>query len=382
MIDTIKLTLDKSMFWINDNSKFERNTMNSLRGYYTMVQNPTKGELINGIYKPRLTLSHRYNCSGRSEETLAIELSLPKLLFGNNFDELVLDDYQKVADKLNQVLKQMGIYIFQNVLERAPVSLVHYSKNIPLTDGSTPHYMISKIKEADVNLSLDINQTDYRNDGHSYKWHSSSYEVTFYDKIKDLEVAKKSEKRAIEKDNKLQLGLFDTFQKRKTFEVLRMEIRLNQRQKIRQLFKTLGIETEITFKNLFDPIISQKILLHYLNEINKNRILIIDYKNTGLKDFISTLVLNNSDLSSTKTLQIIGLKTAIESFNIREFRQMISKGKDKGWYRFIEQVKELKLPPVKNPLSVLKENLVRFEPLHLVDYQPNMLNNDKYQSYE
>ncbi len=378
MIDTIKLTLDKSMFWIKDNSKFERNTMNSLRGYYTMVQNPTKGELINGIYKPRLTLSHRYNCSGRSEETLAIELSLPKLLFGNNFDELVIDDYQKVVEKLNQVLKQMGVYIFLNVLERAPISLVHYSKNIPLTDGSIPHYMISKIKEANVSLSLDINQTDYRNDGHSYKWHSSSYEVTFYDKIKDLEIAKKSEKRAIEKDNKLQLGLFDEFQKRKIFEVLRMEIRLNQRQKIKQLFKTLGVETEITFKNLFDPIISQKILLYYLNEINKNRIQILDYKNTRLKDFISTLVLNNSNLSSIKILQIIGLKTAIENFNIREFKQMISKGKDGNWYRFIKQVKELKLPTIKNPLTVLEENLIKFEPLHLIDYQPKMLNNDKY----
>lgn len=118
--------------------------------------------------------------------------------------------------------------------------------------------------------------------------------------------------------------------------------------------------------------------MHYLSEIKKNRIQIIDYKNAGLRDFISTLVLNNSDLSSTKILQIIGLKTAIESFNIREFRQMISKGNDKSWYRFIEQVKELKLPVIKNPLSVLEENLIRFEPLHLVDYQPKMLNNDKY----
>ena len=57
-------------------------------------------------------------------------------------------------------------------------------------------------------MSLDVNQTDYRNEGHSYKWHCNSYEVVFYDKIKDLEKAKQSEKRAIEKDNAIQLHLF------------------------------------------------------------------------------------------------------------------------------------------------------------------------------
>ena len=65
-----------------------------------------------------------------------------------------------------------------------------------------------KIKEANIKLLLDTNQTDYRNEGHSYKWHCNSYEVVFYDKIKDLEKAKHSEKRAIEKDSALQLNLF------------------------------------------------------------------------------------------------------------------------------------------------------------------------------
>ena len=57
-------------------------------------------------------------------------------------------------------------------------------------------------------MSLDVNQTDYRNEGHSYKWHCNSYEIVFYDKIKDLEKAKHSDKRAIEKDNAIQLNLF------------------------------------------------------------------------------------------------------------------------------------------------------------------------------
>src|SRR3989344_1849902 len=133
----------------------------------------------------------------------------------------------------------MGIGVFTSILENAPVSAIHYSKNIPLTDGTTPHYLIGKIKQANVSLALDVNQTDFRNDGHSYKWHSNSYEVAFYDKLKDLEMANKSEKRAIENDNALQLNLFGTFKERKRLEVMRMEVRLNKRQKIGQLFRTL-----------------------------------------------------------------------------------------------------------------------------------------------
>lgn len=93
----------------------------------------------------------------------------------------------------------MGIVVAQEDLINVPVLAIHYSKNIPLTDGSTPYHYINKIKEANVHFSLDTNQTDYRNEGHSYKWHRNSYEVIFYDKIKDLEKTRQSNKRAIEK---------------------------------------------------------------------------------------------------------------------------------------------------------------------------------------
>ncbi len=139
----------------------------------------------NGIYKLRLTLTNRYNYQKRVREaTLKIELSLPKLLYGNNFDELTQDDFAPVVALLQLRLKEMGVLVFTKVLENAPVSAIHYSKNIPLTDGLTPHYIIGKIKEANIKLSLDVNQTDYRNEGYSYKWHSNSYEVAFMTKLK------------------------------------------------------------------------------------------------------------------------------------------------------------------------------------------------------
>jgi len=317
MIDTVKLILDKSMFFITDKSLFQRETQNASRGYFTLVQNPTKSELLSGIYKPRLTLTKRFNCSKRFEETLSIELSLPKLLYKNNFDELQNSDFPTIIELLRSKLSTMGIRVFSSILLSAPVSTIHYSKNIPLTDGTTPHYLISKIKEANISFALDVNQTDYRNDGHSYKWHSNSYEVTFYDKIKDLEAAKKSDKRAIERDSTLQLNFFEGINGRKMLEVFRMEVRLNKRQKIKQLFKTLKIDKEPTFQNLYNSDISQLILLHYLNTFHNNFLSTHKFFYFLFRQPANCEPLNNPEIGARRIIQLFGLKNAFDVWRVQ-----------------------------------------------------------------
>lgn len=378
MLDTIRLTLSKDMFWVMDKTYFQKETQNALRGYFTLVQNPTKSELKNGIYKPRLTMTKRFNTTGRQEATLAIEFSAPKLLFGNNFDELTENDFTPVVALLQSKLKEMGIGVFTSILENAPVSTIHYSKNIPLTDGTTPHLLISKIKQANISLALDVNQTDYRNDGHSYKWHSNSYEVAFYDKLKDLEMAVRSEKRAIEKDNAIQLSLFEPFKERKRLEVMRMEVRLNKRQKIGQLFRTLGIKSELTLKSLFSSSISQQVLLYYLNELESKRLPLLDYKPANSNTLLADLVINNPNLGVRKTFQLFGLKQALDSTNPRELRNMFGKYNKRSWYRIIAEAKSVNLPTTRSPLGIIRKNLNRFEPLKLVAFNEFVLNNDKY----
>lgn len=387
MLDTIVLTLNNGMYYIKDPDMFEPSARLVLgnssslggRGYIPAKQNPTKNELRAGIYKPRLTLTNRLNYTKRVREaTLKIELSLPKLLYGNNFDELKQEDFEVVLEKLRKVLQTMGVMVFSNVLENAPVSAIHYSKNIPLTNGLTPHYIIGKIKEANIKLSLDVNQTDYRNEGYSYKWHSNSYEVAFYDKIKDLETSTKSEKRALEKDNVIQLSLFEAFQERKRFEVIRMEVRLNRRQKIGQLLKSLGITTDITFKNLFSTSISKKVLLNYINEIESKRLTLFDYKPANSKVLLAELIVQNPDLKLKRIMQIIGLKQVFDTVNPRELRTMFGNKSPRSWYRLIAEAKAIKLPPTQSPLTIIREHLNIFEPLKLVDFQEKMLNNVKY----
>lgn len=368
MLDTIKLTLDETMFWITDVGLFQKEKQNASRGYFTLVQNPTKSELLNGIYKPRLTLARRFNCSGVYGSTLSIELSLPKLLYKNNFDELQDNDFSTIVRLLSQVLKTMGVGIFSIKIPSAPVSVIHYSKNIPLTDGLTPYHLINKIKEANIPLFLETNEANYSNNGYGYKWHANSYEVAFYDKIKELETSKISDKRSMENDNSLQIHLFDKLRKRKRLEVLRMEIRINKRHKIKQLFKVLKIEKELTFQNLFSSNISQNVLLYYLNELEKQRPKLLDYKTSCSKALLADLIINNPNLGVKRTIQLFGLKNALDVVAPRELRTMFGEYSTRSWYRLFAEAKNIKLPTTESPFETIRKNLIGFEPLKLVDF--------------
>lgn len=370
MIDTVVLGLSSNQFTIVVPEKFTpsarwiNNPREALPGIQSK-QNPTKTELKKGIYKPRLLLSHRINEQGKHDIGLKIELSLPKLLFGNNFNELQYKDFNAITNKLVETLASMGIITTSEAIANAPLSTIHYAKNFLLTDGSIPYSYLQKIKQANIKLTLDVNQTDYRNEGHCYKWHSNSYEIVFYDKIKDLEQAKQSDKRAIEKDSILQLRLCDTFATRHMLEILRMEVRLNKRKKMRQLFGELGIKSDLTFKSLYKRAIAKKVLHYYLDELERKRLPLLDFKSHNDKAFLANLIVYNANLSANRIMQMFGLKKALELVNIRELRVMLKRCNDRNWYRLIADAKKLTLPDLESPFAIMRKQLIDFKPLKL-----------------
>jgi len=391
MIDTIVLVLNTGMFTILDHDKFSPSTKglySSTDGYYrlggrsnfTCKQNPTRDELKRGIYKPRLTATKRMNKAGKFEITMKVEFSIPKLLYGNNFDELTDEDFTTVIQKLNTILKSMGVYVFEQNLINAPVSSVHYSKNIILTDYSTPYTYLSQLAKLNINRRLDTNRTDFRNEGHSFKYRANSFEIVFYDKIKDLQQAKVSDKRAEEAENTIQLNIFDTLKKQKPFEVLRMEIRLNKRAKIRQILKKIGKEIEPTFINIFKQDTAQKVLLHFIDEIEESYPPLLTYQYKGLKKCIEELMIANPQLKPTQALELTAFRGLLEEMGVREYREMMKMHGNYHWYNLNNKMKKLNYKSVKSVFSLLREQIDIFEPVKLLAFQDKMLNNDKYTS--
>lgn len=275
MIDTIRLILDEGTFHINDPDRFQPNAKTILdlkerfssRGLMKAVLNPSKQEKQDGGYAPRLTLRRR----PPNIVELVIEFSIPKLLYGNNFDEVAETDFSQVIEALQNKLEAWNIYIFAALLRSAPVGAIHYGKNIVLPRYSLCKSIINMLSKVPVSRWLDHNKVEYRNGGHLYKTHSNSFELAFYDKLKDLQQAQRGDKRAYEPDNEIQSDLFEHFGMALELQVLRMEVRLNSRAQIQRMLKSAELpDDDLRFSALFSKEIAQKVLLHHWKPYSKS----------------------------------------------------------------------------------------------------------------
>lgn len=389
MIDTIVLTPKQNMFTIIDHDRFEPSTKGlydssyglGSRSYLTCKQNPTPGELKNGIYKPRLTITKRLY-EGAYQTMMKVEFSAPKLIYKNNFDELEEGDFNSVVGVLQQKLKEMGVLVFNQLLVNAPVSAIHYSKNIELFNGLTPYTLLKEIQKANITQRLDFNQSDFRNEGQSLKYRTNSFEIAFYDKVKDLQKSKISEKRAIEKDNAIQMGLFDDIQqyrKQKPIEILRMEIRLNQRQKIRQILEKTNTEIEPTFQNLFKKDIAKRVLIHFLDEIEKQYPKTLYFSPKSNKDFIAQFIIDNPKAKLKDTVLALGFHRTLDEINSREVKELLKNYPTSSWYSFINKMNSYNYPKSNfSAFQIIRNSIEEFKPLKLLDFQDKMINNDKY----
>jgi len=182
MIDTISLTIQPTDFKVLDHKRFTPSSKGLFEppyyefgrnAYIKCTYNSSKQDMTKYRYLPRLTLIKAIR-NGGFAILLKVEFSIPKLLYANNFDEVEKSEFGEICLKLKEVLLFMGIEIKDiKVIANADVSMVHYSKNIVLTDYTTPYSVLKEVVKVNVNRLLDMNQIDFRNEGHAIKYHSN-----------------------------------------------------------------------------------------------------------------------------------------------------------------------------------------------------------------
>ncbi len=306
--------------------------------YRKFVRNPSKRDLESGLYFPRLTGINR-KVDGKLDASIKIEFSVPKLLFKNNLDELEEKDFDEVISTLKERMMRMGIAVPEKYLRFAPVSAVHFSKNIQLTDGFTSQYVLSELSKIDIRKSFDFSKTRFMNDGQSIYAYTISHSFVIYDKIADL---KKDEKRAIDKDQtQYQRSLFDEIEKKDLYEVIRFEVRLSKKQKMNSLFKKLGIKEHPTFHDVFKKSLSQKIVQHYWQTLVGSNSMLLFSLTSGPKDVLRQILTANPKLKPKQALYFTSLVTMTKDGNgLRELRSIVGKYADqRSWYRMKDDIK-------------------------------------------
>lgn len=344
MIDTIGLIIPQNDFEIIDYDLFTPSARGMYeppyysfsKGYMSCIQNVSKKELKEGIYKPKLTLSKRIMRSGFSL-ALKVEFSAPKLLYNNNFQEVENNDLELIINKLHRVLLDMGVVISIENLYKAELYSIHYSKNIIL-DTASSSMLINLLRKMDISKILDNGNTDFRNEGQAIRFHTNSYELVFYDKIQDLKSAKISDKRAVEDDNYIQINLLKDYNLER-LEVLRMELRLNTKKKIKDVLGKIGLKPKnINIQTLFNKDIARDCLMWFWDgSMNKSQnILILSEQDPQ----IAFNKLKLEGIKDSKTLEIMGFLSIVKSDGIRSFKSL-SQSKNNIYYRLQNNLSDI-----------------------------------------
>ena len=338
MIDTVVLVLLASSFQITDPTLFSPYVKTypqfSSSGFVKCVQNPTIYDKRNDIYKPCLT--HTVRIVGNTiRTTLAIQFSVPKLLYLNNLDEVTDKSFDLVLETLHQTLVQMGVSVHPTSLRLAPVSIVHYSKNIVLPIHITASMIMTQLAKIDVPKTFSMDSTRYKNAGNGIDMYSKSFEIVFYDKIKDL--AKGSKVHFDQEPTHYQQSLFETYTTpQNPISILRLEVRIKSKQKLVQILKKCGQSSSPFFTNIFSEKISQAVLQNIWQQLVTGKNLAVLGWNHAID---LEIVAQNIPLTPQRLLSAYGAVQFAQTGGMRKLRAIMeNRGSDRSWQRIKSDV--------------------------------------------
>ncbi len=367
MLDTVILQIPIYYHSITDHEKFSPSTrgiFNGFKPFFRCVNNPTEADRKRWGYMPRLTVIKR----GRALY-LKIEFSAPKLLFGNNLDEIEESDFDEIASKLQKMIKEMGVRLWTFQIENAEVIVFHPSKNIPLSEGYTSSFAIGELSKINLSQKLDLEKVNFRNNGEALQFYSNRHSLVLYDKINDLS---KPAKRAIDKDQtKQQLSLFDYIKKeKKQLEVLRFEVRLSHRKKMKEVLEKVGYTDTFLFKSIFKKDLCQKILKLYWNNLFGKNLFLFSVNNNPQK-ILQLILMRYPRVNIGIAIKLVGLNLLCkDDEGIRGFRSIAKNYKPKtNWTTLRRYLKKFEDSIFEKPahgfIKDIEKNLNKFKAFKL-----------------
>lgn len=388
MIDTVVLTIQEGFYKILEPNKFtpsattlENPVSFGARAFSKCVQNTSPEDYAKGLSKVRLTIIRRVVKDGFITP-LAIDFSIPKLLFRNNLDELSENDFILVIDTLQKRLLDMGVDVSKTNLQLAQVAVIHFAKNIILPAFLTPSMITRDLVKVGITKRLSLDKSMFKNLGHALIFYAKSYEIVIYDKKKELE-----HNTGVKIDNDPTLFQQSLFSENKPLykalpEILRIEIRLNHASKIESVLKTIGKAKVRTFLSLFKHDIARRVVLYYWELMTTGKNSFLFSSENDIEKIAQEIHKNNPKISAQKLLAIIGYLTFSKQKGVRILRQFIeSKYTGRTWFRIANYSKSLVF---YNNLSDklkfwidIRDAILEFKPIKPIDFQSQMINNDK-----
>lgn len=357
MLDTVILQIPINYSAIIDHNQFRpftKGILDNPLAFDKYTNNPKKTDKESGIYKPKLTIIKR-----ASRIYLKAEFSVPKLLFNNNLNEIEENDFNEVVDKLQKIIKQMGVSLWTHEIENAEIIAFHPSKNIPLSEGYTSSFAIRELSKINLNQKMDLERVGFRNDGEALQFYSNRHSLIFYDKINDLN---KPAKRAIDKDQtKQQTNLFEYIKKEKrNLEVLRIEVRLSCKRKMMEILKKVSYMDTPLFKNIFKKDLCKKIVKLYWEDFFSQNLFLFSVNNNP-QIILQKILMKYPKTNIRNAIMLVGLNALCkDDEGIRGFRSIAENYKPKfNWTMVNHYLKKFEYNAFNNPVHGFIKDIER-----------------------
>lgn len=335
MLDTVSLKIKHPDFKVtrpelfspklimhNPQSDFIRKEINGFQKY---TQNASAEDREKGQHRPCLTVYRRFE--DMLTYDLHAEFSIPKMLFGNNLQELRDEDFPSVVSKLRSELAGMGVEVSEDVIRNSIVTKAHFGKNVVLPENLTVKDAIVVLQKADLGRAMEVNRREFKNGGDALYFYTTSRNIVFYDKVKDIDkdrnVAVDKNKTAQEKE------LLGTVLSPQT-QILRLEIRFTRQISVTSFVgKLLNEKLEsVTFAKIFNGDLCRNAVLASWNDIADRPSNQLAFKMTispeeVLNAIISREQTNKSAHALNRVLVSFGLYNLIKEFGIRYVRDKL-----------------------------------------------------------
>ena len=232
--------------------------------------------------------------------------SIPKLLYGNNFQETknYYSDFQKVVTKIRRILVDNGAVAFsKNVLKsNSSFRKVHFAKNLYIS--CDVELMLEYLSKAHI-PRFDVSRITYSNGGSCTKFHTKSIEIAFYNKVAEL--SNSIDGKQVIADNQLS-GL----------NILRIEVRYNTKKAIYENNLNLH-DTTIngTFSEIFSKELSKKVLIYWWSIIKKS---LPKTQENNFCEFIDSI----DETNIHKKLETAGALTLIKNIGKRGAKNFLT----------------------------------------------------------
>lgn len=182
---------------------------------------------------------------------IVIEIALPKVLYGQNLNEIYEHQWEEIIQAIYTMLLQFGIQISIDELRDTPhISRIDFCKNIVIR--SSVEDFIALLQKLKKQRSRTYSKYDT-----TVSYGTKKKRLVIYDKIKEVICNASSDESAT--TYKL-AKLLITLQEVSDIHVIRVEQRLYGRQTIVRELKPLFNSEDITFKSLFSQKVASYIL--------------------------------------------------------------------------------------------------------------------------